>query len=231
MNNIPTHLAFIADGNRRWARERGLPTLNGHKTGFDRIDGLADECFKSGVKYVSFYIFSTENWDRTKEEVSYLMRLAETKITSLAKKMAKKSVKLAVLGDRDDPRVPAKLRESINSAEELTRSGTKGTLAFCFNYGGRQEIAHALQGISESTNTPDSEITSELISQHLYHPEIPDADMIIRTSGEQRLSGFLLWRSAYAELLFLDKHFPDLTSADIPAILAEYTSRHRRFGK
>ena len=228
MENIPTHLAFIVDGNRRWAKERGLPTLEGHKAGFALVETIAEDCFRRGIKFVSFYLFSTENWDRSQEEVSYLMALAKAQISRLAKKLEKNNIKLAVLGSRD--RVEKSLLKSIDAAKALTASGTKGTLGICFNYGGRQEIADALQKITES-NPKGTKITPDLITANLYHPEIPDADMIVRTSGEERISGFMLWRASYAEFLFLKKYWPEMSPADVADILAKYASRHRRFGK
>ncbi|MDL2236123.1 di-trans,poly-cis-decaprenylcistransferase, partial [Christensenellaceae bacterium OttesenSCG-928-L17] len=225
MNNetTPTHLGFIADGNRRWAKERNLPTLEGHRAGLAAIETVATECFNHGVKFVSFYIFSTENWNRSTDEVSYLMTLAQTQIGGLAKKLHKNNIKLIVMGKRDE-RIPSGLQKSIDKAEALTSDGTKGTLAICFNYDGRQEIIDAAASIQ-------GEITAESLAAHLYCPEVPDCDMIIRTSGEQRISGFQLWRASYSEFLFLEKYWPDMGPSDVTSILDTYASRHRRFGR
>lgn len=225
MNNesIPTHLGFIADGNRRWAKERNLPTLEGHRVGLAAVENVATECFNNGVQFVSFYIFSAENWNRSKDEVSYLMTLAQTQIGSLAKKLHKNNIKLIIMGRRDD-RIPAGLQKSLSKAETLTEGGTKGTLAICFNYDGRQEIADAAAAVK-------GDITPESISANLYHPEVPDCDMIVRTSGEERISGFQLWRASYSEFLFLEKYWPDMGPSDVTSILDTYASRHRRFGR
>lgn len=221
-DTTPAHLAFIVDGNRRWARERGLATLEGHRQGFSVAETVAESCFQQGVQYVTLFLFSLENWDRSSEEVDYLMRLAKTRIDSLAKRLSHQGVRVVILGSRD--RLSPVLLRSIDAAEELSKDGTAGTLGICFNYGGQREIADAASQIR-------GEITPEKIRAHLYHPEIPDIDMIVRTSGEQRLSGFMLWRASYAELLFLQKYWPDMTPADVTDIITEYTSRHRRFGK
>jgi undecaprenyl diphosphate synthase len=219
---LPTHLGFIVDGNRRWAKERGLPTLEGHRRGLNVVEKIAEECFDNGVKYATFFIFSTENWERTKEEVGYLMNLARGAIMRLAKKMKKENIRLVLLGAREG--VDEDILELLDKGEALTAECTKGTMAVCFNYGGYREIVDAVRKI-------DGEVTEEAISANLYHPEIPNVDMIVRTSGEERISGFMLWRAAYAEMLFLDKYWPEMTREDIEEILAEYASRNRRFGK
>ncbi len=219
---LPVHLGFIVDGNRRWAKERGLPTLDGHKLGLDKVEEVAKECFERGVKYTSFYLFSTENWNRSKEEVGYLMNLAKTMVMGLAKKMAKNNIKLVVLGSKE--RVDKALLESFAKAEDMTKDGEKGVMGVCFNYGGRKEIVDA-------ANSIEGELTEEKITAALYGPEIPDCDMVVRTSGEQRISGFMLWRAAYAEFLFLSKYWPDMDKEDVAGVLAEFAHRSRRFGK
>lgn len=219
------HLGIICDGNRRWARERGLPTLDGHRKGIDQVEGLIDAAKDAGVPYISFFVFSTENWDRSKAEVSYLMKLAEKHIMNLAKKMQQKNGKLILLGTKE--RLSPKLVSTLEEAERMTADCTGITACFCFNYGGEQEIADAARIASEV----EDEITPETIRKHLYHPEVPNVDMIVRTSGEQRTSGFMLWRGAYAELMFMKKYFPDMEPADIQIILEEYNNRNRRFGK
>ena len=220
--SIPLHLAFIVDGNRRWARERGLPTLEGHKKGLSLLEEVAMECFNRGVKYVSFYVFSTENWGRAEEEVSYLMRLVILNVKRLVKRCLENNVKIAVLGSRE--KVSDEVLVALDMAEDKTKNCSGGVLGVCFNYGGRKEIVEAVNKIS-------GEITEEKISAALYHPEIPDCDMIVRTSGEQRLSGFMLWRAAYAELLFLEQYWPELSASTVGEILEEFAQRNRRFGK
>lgn len=219
------HLGIICDGNRRWARERGLPTLEGHRKGIDRVEGLIAAAKEAKIPYISFFVFSTENWDRSKKEVAYLMKLAEKHIMNLAKKMQRSNGKLVMLGTKN--RLSPKLVSTLEEAERMTADCTGITACFCFNYGGEQEIADAAKIASET----EGEITSETIRKHLYHPEVPNVDMIVRTSGEQRISGFMLWRGAYAELMFMEKYFPDMEPADIDLILAEFEKRNRRFGK
>lgn len=235
----PTHLGIIADGNRRWAKEQGLPTIEGHKKGLDTIEMLISEFAKTDVKYLTFYVFSTENWSRSDDEVSYIMKLAGTNILRLAKKMAKNNVKLVILGSK--AHVEPKLMSLIEEAERLTADCTGITACFCFNYGGEQEIVDAAKkmalsihpelGYAPTAEELDTLFTPENFRTHLYHPEIPPCDMIVRTSGEERISGFMLYRAAYAEFLFLKKYFPAMTATDVQDILAEYQNRQRRFGK
>jgi undecaprenyl diphosphate synthase len=220
-----THLGIIADGNRRWAKSQGLPTIEGHKKGLDAISELVNAANEAGVKFLTFYVFSTENWGRSTDEVSYIMQLAETRILKYAEKLAAKNARMLVLGSHE--RISPKLASIIEQAEKITAKCTGITVCFCFNYGGEQEIADAAKIASEV----DGEITPETIRKHLYHPEVPNVDMVVRTSGEQRISGFMLWRSAYAEFYFVKKYFPEMGGDDIRDILAEYEKRNRRFGK
>ena len=218
------HLGIIPDGNRRWAKERGLPTIDGHKKGMDKIEELIGAAIEEDIDYITFYIFSTENWSRSEAEVSYLMKMADMYIMKFAKKLAENNGKLVVLGAKD--KISPKLVSTIEKAEKLTADCTGITACFCFNYGGEREIADAA-----TIAASEGEITPESIRKHLYHPEIPDVDMVVRTSGEQRISGFMLWRAAYSEFMFIDKYFPDMEADDIKIILKEYQKRNRRFGK
>lgn len=220
------HIGFIADGNRRWAREHNLPTLEGHRRGFDKVEMIIDELSRTEVEFVSFYLFSTENWDRTAEEIDYLMKLAENKISSLAKKAEKENLRILIFG-RPEPVKPS-LWQKMLDVEASTSENTGLTVCICFNYGGKWEVADAAAKMLQAGET---EFSPETFSKYLYHPEVPDCDMIVRTSGEERLSGFQLWRAAYAELLFLSQHFPALEPTDVQEVLKEYHSRHRRFGK
>lgn len=221
------HLGFIVDGNRRWAKERGLPTIEGHRRGYRKVEDVIEYLAKKGVRYQTYYLFSTENWNRSSEEISYLMDLVRKNISRLTKKLMKLDLKLAVLG-RPEP-VEPKLWQSLMDSEALTADNTSGIVSVCFNYGGQQEIADAVTVlIAEGFDGP---VTTKDIEAHIYHPEVPPVDMIIRTSGEQRISGFMLWRAAYSELLFLKKYFPDLTPTDLDAIIDEYNHRNRRYGK
>lgn len=219
------HLGIIADGNRRWAKENGLPKIEGHKKGLKTIEILVAAAAKAKIPFITFYVFSTENWGREKPEVDYIMKLAETKITKLAKKMAKNNIRLLILGTRG--KVNPTLASLWEKAENITKDCTSTTACFCFNYGGEQEIADAANIALEA----DGKITPETIRKHLYHPEVPDLDMIVRTSGEERISGFMLWRAAYSEFMFIKKYFPEMTGEDIQIIIEEYNERNRRFGK
>lgn len=219
------HLGIIADGNRRWAKENGLPKVEGHRQGIKVIEELVVSAAKLGIPYITFYVFSTENWGREASEVDHIMKLAETKIIKMAERMAENNIRLLILGSRG--KVNPTLTSLAQKAEKLTEDCTGTTVCFCFNYGGEQEIADAANIAIEV----DGEITPETIRKHLYHPEVPDLDMVVRTSGEERISGFMLWRSAYAEFMFIKKYFPEMQAEDMVAILGEYEKRNRRFGK
>lgn len=200
--------------------------MAGHKKGFEAIKEVADELIEGGVEFVSAYIFSTENWNRAKYEVDYLMDLAYERVTKDLDELNAKRIRLRVLGRRD--KVPKKLLEAIDKAVETTRNNTKGTLSLCFNYGGQQEIVDAANKLLKSGKKT---ITQNDVEQSLYEPDIPQVDIMVRTSGEQRISNFMLWRMAYAELMFIAKHFPAMTKADARKIIAEYGRRQRRFGR
>lgn len=219
------HLGIIADGNRRWAKEQGLPTIEGHRKGLEAIEKLVGAAAEAKIPFITFYVFSTENWGRSADEVGYIMKLAETRILKYAERLAKNNAKLLILGSK--AKIAPQLASLMERAEKITENCTGITVCFCFNYGGEQEIADAANIASET----DEEITPETIRKHLYHPEVPDVDMVVRTSGEERISGFMLWRTAYAELMFIEKYFPDMQEADIKEILSEYENRNRRFGK
>ena len=246
---VPKHIGFIVDGNRRWARERGLPTLEGHRRGLSKIEDIAKACFDRGVKYVSAFIFSTENWGRSQEEVDYLMNLVKTNIRSLIARMKKENVRCVVLGSENCPRPD--IWELINKEAATTEGCDKATLCVCFNYGGHREIADAagrlvrdrirkLTELTKNGTAPDAdlllpeeirEVSAEEFAQYIYHPEVPPVDLVVRTSGEQRISGFMLWRAAYAEFLFLDRYFPDMKESHVDEIIDEFNHRQRRFGK
>ena len=219
------HLGIIADGNRRWAKEHDLPKIEGHKKGLETIETLVGAAAKAKIPFITFYVFSTENWGREKSEVDYIMKLAETRILKMAERMADNNLRLLILGTRG--KVNPTLTSLAEKAEKITADCTGTTVCFCFNYGGEQEIADAANIAMEA----DGEITPETIRKHLYHPEVPDLDMIVRTSGEERLSGFMLWRAAYSELMFMEKYFPEMEASDIQEIITEYENRNRRFGK
>lgn len=224
----PRHLGLILDGNRRWARENGMPSLEGHRKGYQNLKTIAEAAIDRGVQYVSAYVFSTENWNRSKEEVNYLMGLLYWVATEEVNELNKKNIKIVFVGSEE--RLNPKTLKAILAAEKKTAGNTRGTLALCLNYGGQQEIADATKRIiAEGINA--EEVTPELINKYLYAPDLPQVDLVIRTSGEQRLSNFMLWRVAYAELLFVEPHWPAFSEGDLDAALAEYASRTRRFGK
>lgn len=226
-NILPTHIGIILDGNRRWAKQNGLPTLEGHRKGYDTLKVIARAAFERGVTYVSAFCFSTENWNRTKQEVDYLMKLAMKLASVDAKKLIKENIKIVVLGIEE--KVPPELVNQWRVIEDKSKNNTGGVLAICFNYGGKREIADAVKEIVRSGIT-EEKVNETLITKHLYHPEVPPIDLLIRTSGEQRISNFMLWRAAYAELYFTKLHWPDFSVKELDAALADYAHRTRRFG-
>lgn len=230
MVSVPNHLGLIVDGNRRWAREHNLPTLEGHKAGLDNLKEVVKYAFDHGVQVVSAFIFSTENWERSKEEVGYLMDLFVRTFTKEAESLVKENIKIVVLGDRTDEKVPKKVAEACDNAEEKSRNNTGGTLAFCFNYGGLEEIAQAVRNIVASGKSAE-EVTQKDVMNSLYHPEIPPVDLLIRTSGEMRISNFMLPRMAYAELYFSKKNWPDFSKEDLKEAFEDFANRQRRHGK
>lgn len=221
-----THVGFIVDGNRRWARSRGLPTREGHKRGYDKVQMVIEELNHTDIKFISFFIFSTENWNRSAEEVSYLMALVDELMDQMTTKANQENVRVIILGRPEN--VQPKLWKRIMQAEASTKDNTGITVCLCFNYGGQWEIADAAKKAAAAGETDWS---PESFRKYIYHPEVPDLDLVVRTSGEERTSGFQLWRAAYAELLFLEKHFPALEPEDVQAVLDEYHTRQRRFGK
>lgn len=225
---IPNHIGFILDGNRRWAKKHGLPTYEGHLAGYNALQEITKVVFDSGVKYMSVYAFSTENWKRSEDEVSKLMGLTLKMLTADLHLFDENNIKLKILGSRD--KLHDRIIKAIDNAESATANNTAGTMAICFNYGGQLEIVDAVKKIVQSGVSADN-ITTELIEQNLYVPEVPPIDLVIRTSGEQRLSNFMLWRSAYSEIMFIDKLWPDMIKDDVMDIIKEYTNRSRRFGK
>lgn len=226
-NSAPKHIGYIVDGNRRWAKQHGLPAYEGHMAGYNAISDVALASFDAGVEYVSAYIFSTENWKRSQDEVRRLMSLVLKLLTTDVALLEKHDIKLRVIGSANN--VSLKILKAIEVAEEKTKNNTHGTLVLCFNYGGQQEIADACKKIVLS-GVAAEEITPELVAQNIYAPEIPPVDLVVRTSGEQRLSNFMLWRAAYSEFLFLEKSWPDMTKEDVTSILEEYSRRDRRIG-
>ena len=224
---LPQHIGFIIDGNRRWARERGLKAYEGYYAGYDTVKEVLIEVLRQGVKYVSCYIFSTENWSRPQIEVDKIMDLLLKVLTEDLHYFNEENVRLRIIGGRD--KLKPRLVKSIEAAETATQSNTGGDLLVCINYSGQQEVADAVKKIVQ-LGVKVGDITPETITANLYAPDIPPCDMVMRTSGEQRLSGFMLWRASYSELMFIDKNWPDMTKADVGAILEQYEKRNRRFG-
>jgi undecaprenyl diphosphate synthase len=224
---LPNHVGIILDGNRRWAKAAGKKTLEGHRKGSEVFKEISVGLFDRGVKYVTAYVFSKENWKRTTEEVDYLMRLVIKAVELHLEDFNKKGIRIKIIGLKDN--LETAVQNAIQRTETKTANNTAGTLTLCFNYGGRQEIVDACKQIV-SRGIAAEDITEELLTDTIYAPEIPDVDLLIRTSGEHRTSGFMMWRTAYAELLFIDTLWPDISMTDMDNALQEYAVRQRRFG-
>ncbi len=230
-NNIPTHVAIIMDGNRRWARKRNIDYRLGHKEGAKTLEKIIRYAKKVGIKYITVYAFSTENWKRTSEEVSALMLLLKTYLDDYGKRADTENIKVKVLGDISA--LTPGLQKSIKKCEERTKDNDGIYFSICINYGGRDEIVHAVKKIAQDVKDGKigiDDINEKLMNNYLYTKEIPDPDLIIRTSGELRTSGFLTWQSVYSEYLFMDKYWPDFSEDDIDFAIKEYQKRNRKFG-
>lgn len=227
---IPNHVAIIPDGNRRWAREKGLPTFEGHKKGYQRCIEVGKRARKLGIRIMTFWAFSTENWKRTKEEVSYLMNIYQWLIDQYLKEALREKIRIIHLGRKD--RLDAILKKKIINAEEKTKNFTKYYLAIGLDYGGQDEILRTIDKV-RNYELGVKKMTREIFNKYLDTSVLPypNPDLIIRTGGEKRLSGFLLWQSEYAELMFVEKYFPDFTADDFEQCINEYKKRQRRFGK
>lgn len=223
------HVAFIMDGNRRWAKEKNLPTLIGHDKGQRRIEKIVERAQKLEIPYVTFYAFSTENWERNPEEIDYLMKLFRKVFKSkLFKKLLKNGGKINVLGDISA--FPQDIQDDIAKLVEESKDNNKIQINIALNYGGREEIIQAVRQIV-SDNVEKKDITADLLSQYLYTKNQPDPDLIIRTGGAQRLSGYLPWQSIYSELYFTDTYWPDFDDNAFSKAIEEYERRERRFGR
>lgn len=226
--DIPTHLGLILDGNRRWARENGVSVAQGHRRGYQNLKTVAKAAIKYGVRYVSAYVFSTENWQRDQQEVRDIMSILKWVLKHEVKEFNKENIRLRVIGSK--AKLGAALLTAIHDAEKMTENNTAGTILLCLDYGGQQEIVDAVKHIAASGIDP-ANITADLIAEHLYAPDVPPLDLIIRTSGEQRLSNFMTWEAAYSELSFNDKNWPEFSETDLRSAMDHYGQRHRRFGK
>ena len=233
MNNevFPNHIAIIMDGNRRWAKKRMLPVKLGHKEGAKTLEKIVRYANKIGVKYFTVYAFSTENWKRSKEEVTDLMDLLKEYLNNYSKKADTENVKINIWGDISV--LSKDLQESIFACQERTKNNNGINFNICLNYGGRDEIVKATKKIAEKVKNGEldiEDVTEELLSKNLYSGDVPDPDLMIRTSGEIRTSGFLLWQLSYSEFVFLDKMWPDFSEKDLDYAIEVYKKRNRKFG-
>lgn len=224
---VPRHVAIIMDGNGRWATQRGLPRAAGHRAGTENIRRVIERFADHGVQYLTLYAFSTENWNRPEPEVRALIRLLGRFIKRELENFRRNNIRLRMLGHIET--LPDWLQRQVREAIELTATNTGLNLNVCFSYGGRDDIVMAVRRIIEAGLRPE-EVTEQTVAQYLSTAGLPDPDLIIRTAGEQRISNFLLWQSAYAELYFTDTYWPDFGREDIDIALAEYGRRKRKFG-
>jgi undecaprenyl diphosphate synthase len=227
-NDLPQHVAIIMDGNGRWAKQRGLPRLEGHRAGTENIRLVSDIFAEYKIKYLTLFAFSTENWNRPSAEVRGLLKILSDRLDPEIKRLHEKNIRVRHLGRLDA--LPPELQQKIKRAIELTRNNTGGTLSMAFDYGGRAEIVGASRRLL-SARISAEDVNEDSFKKYLYAPDIPDPDLIIRTGGETRLSNFLLWQAAYSELYFTEVLWPDFNRAEIDKALATYLSRHRRFGR
>ncbi len=227
--HLPSHIGFIMDGNRRWAKENGVPPLEGHRKGlYDALMPLVDNCSEMGIKYITVWAFSTENWDRSKTEIEYLIGLMEKIFTEKLDELHQKGVRINPIGRLTD--YPKKTQALAQKAREKTQNNDKFVFNIGLSYGGRDEIVTAVRQIIRDGLSPE-EVTEAKFSEYIFEKGQPDPDLIIRTSGEYRLSGFMLWQSPYSELYFTEKCWPDFDRSELEKALAEYARRERRFGK
>lgn len=229
--NLPKHIAIIMDGNRRWARNKGLPVALGHKEGAKTLEKIVRYAKNIGIKYITVYAFSTENWKRSEEEVSTLMNLMMNYLESYSKRADSENIKVQILGNRQG--LSDKMNDLIEKCMERTKDNTGITFNIALNYGGRDEILGAVKNIAEKIQNNEmkiEDITEQTISDNLYTKGQPDPDLLIRTSGEIRLSNFLPWQLVYSEFVFVDKNWPDFSEKDLDEAIEEFQKRNRKFG-
>lgn len=224
---LPVHIGFILDGNRRWAKEQNLPSIKGHYEGYERLRDIGQAAIDAGIKYVSAFCFSTENWNRSKAEVTYLMKLIIKLVKTDLKELKEKDIRIVHVGAREG--LPKAVLKAIDVAVRETADCKRGTLALCINYGGQQEVVDAAKKLLRQ-NVDPKRLSVRDFEQALYEPDLPPIDLVVRTSGEYRTSGFMLWRAAYAEYVFIDKYWPEFTKQDLKMVLLYYAKRQRRFG-
>ena len=229
---IPKHTAIIMDGNGRWAEQKGMPRIFGHQNGVTAVRRIVEAASKFNIKYLTLFTFSVENWDRPRSEVDTLMGLLVQTLKDQFEDMFKNNIKLNAIGDLDT--LPGEVREELYTIIQSTKDNTGMILTLALSYGGKQEIFKAVKEISEKVKNDIiclDNFDDSVINDHLYTSDLPDVDLLIRTSGEKRISNFLLWQIAYAELYFTDVYWPDFTEEDLEKAIVEYQNRERRFGK
>ncbi len=229
---VPQHIAIIMDGNARWAKKRGLPLQIGHKTGSQNLQKIAQDCIDLGVKILSVYAFSSENWNRPKTEVSFLMKLLEDYLDNEMQQFIEKKIRLIILGNLD--RLDEKLRNKILNLQELTKDNQALTLNVAFSYGSRNEIIEATKKIALAVSNKEinvTEIDENLFAKNLYQPNLPDPDLLIRTAGDLRVSNFFLWQIAYTEFYFSEVYWPDFSKKNLINAINSFNQRERRYGK
>jgi undecaprenyl diphosphate synthase len=230
--NIPAHIAIIMDGNARWAKSKGLPTSFGHKMGSENIRKIAESCIELGVKYLTIYSFSSENWDRPKDEVDYLMKLLDEYLEKETEALIRKNIKILISGDLT--RLSESIKSKIQKIQERTKNNEALVLNVAFSYGARQEIVDASKKIALAVKNGDitvEKIDQDFFKQNLYQKDIPDPDLLIRTAGDIRVSNFLLWQIAYSELYFTKVFWPDFNKKILKKAIIDFNNRERRYGK
>lgn len=231
-NNIPEHIAIIMDGNGRWAEQHGVARSKGHDAGGRALERVIDLCLEKGIRWLTVYAFSTENWGRSKVEVTYLMNMLAKYLKQELPSLMKKNVRLHAIGELD--MLPASCRKPLDNCITTSAGNTDLNLVMALSYGSRQEMCAAIKAVAAKVSSGEittEDITPDLIHSHLYTADMPDPDLLIRTSGEMRISNFLLWQISYAELWVTDLLWPDFDREHFEAALADYAKRHRRFGK
>lgn len=231
-NRLPRHIAVIMDGNGRWAKQQGKNRIFGHNAGVDRVREMTETCAELGVDYLTLYTFSTENWNRPKLEVSALMELLVQSLRKETKRLNENDIRLRAIGDLES--LPKKCRDELNESMDITRNNTRMDLVLALSYSGRKEIMDAIRGLLKdykSGELTDSSITEEALNRYLYTANMPDPELLIRTSGENRVSNFLLWQIAYAEFYFTSKFWPEFTEEELYKAIITFQNRERRFGK
>jgi len=231
VQNLPKHIAIIMDGNRRWAKDRGLSTKEGHKAGSKNLENIARFCNKIGIKYLTVYAFSTENWKRSETEVSALMFILKANLDAMLRRMDTENIRIRVIGEKEN--IPNDIMPKIEKLVEKTKNNTGLTLNIAFNYGGRAELVHATKIIAEKVKNGEitlEDINENTISENIYTGGQPDPDLMIRTSRELRTSNFLPWQLTYSEFYFPDKHWPEFGEEDLIEAIKIYQGRNRRFG-